>query len=79
VLRRDARQRHGHLGGGTSRRVLKPCKRSQNNVLEEVFSETELPEVVILEIVLLVKEKEPQRWEHQKNPTLEFLGFAGSA
>jgi hypothetical protein len=32
-----------------------------------------------LESVLMVKEKEPQRWEHQKNPTLEFLGFAGSA
>jgi hypothetical protein len=47
--------------------------------LEEIFSETELPGVVILESVLMVKEKEPQRWEHQKNPTLEFLGFAGSA
>ena len=47
--------------------------------LEEVFSETELPEVVILESVLMVKEKEPQRWEHQKSPPLEFLGFAGSA
>jgi hypothetical protein len=40
---------------------------------------TELPEEVILEIVPMVKEKEPQRWEHQKNPTLGFLGFAGSA
>jgi hypothetical protein len=38
-----------------------------------------LPEEVILEIVPMVKEKEPQRWEHQKNPTLGFLGFAGSA
>jgi hypothetical protein len=38
-----------------------------------------LPGVVVLEIVLVVKEKEPQRWEHQKNPTPEFLGFAGSA
>jgi hypothetical protein len=47
--------------------------------LEEVSSEIELPEEVILEIVPMVKEKEPQRWEHQKNPTLEFLGFAGSA
>ena len=46
---------------------------------EEVFPETELPVVVILEIVLMVKEKEPQRWEHQKSPTPEFLGFAGSA
>ena len=49
------------------------------NCLEEIFSETELPMVVILESVLMVKEKEPQRREHQKNPTLEFLGFAGSA
>ena len=49
--------------------------------LEEVFSETELPGAVILESVLtlMVKEKEPQRWEHQKNPPLELLGFAGSA
>ena len=30
-------------------------------------------------LTLMVKEKEPQRWEHQKNPPLEFLGFAGSA
>jgi hypothetical protein len=43
------------------------------------FSETELPGVVVSEIVLMVKEKEPQRWKLQKNPTLEFLGFAGSA
>ena len=49
------------------------------NCLEEIFSETELPGVVILESVLMVKEKEPQRWEHQKNPPLEVLGFAGSA
>jgi hypothetical protein len=32
-----------------------------------------------LEIILIAKEKEPQRWEHQKNLPLEFLGFAGSA
>ena len=47
--------------------------------LEEVFSETELPEVVILESVLMVKEKEPQRWVLLMFPPLEFLGFAGSA
>ena len=33
---------------------------------EDVFSETELPEVVILEIVLMGKENEPQRWEIRK-------------
>jgi hypothetical protein len=32
-----------------------------------------------LESVLMVKEREPQRWEHLKNPPLGFLGFAGSA
>jgi hypothetical protein len=47
--------------------------------LEEVFSDTELPGVVILESVLMVIEKELQRWEYQKDPPLEFLGFAGSA
>lgn len=45
----------------------------------EVFSETQLPEGVVLKSVLMAKEKEPQRWEHQKNPPLEFLGFVGSA
>jgi hypothetical protein len=46
---------------------------------EGVFSETQLPRVVVLESVLMAKEKEPQRWERQKYPPLEFLGFAGSA
>jgi hypothetical protein len=45
---------------------------------EEAFSETQLPRVVTLESVMIVKEK-PQWWEHQKSPPLEFLGFVGSA
>ncbi len=49
------------------------------NCREEVFSETELPGVVILESVLMVKETEPQRWEHQNNPPLGFIGLTGSA
>ena len=32
-----------------------------------------------MESVLMVKEKEPQRWEHQKNLPPEFLGFAEGA
>jgi hypothetical protein len=37
--------------------------------------------VVILEsvLILMIEEKELQRGELQKNPPLEFLGFAGSA
>ena len=49
------------------------------NCLEEVFWETQLPRVVVLESVMMAKEKEPQRWVLLMFPPLEFLGFAGSA
>jgi hypothetical protein len=63
------------------------CRRTQRkgwlrlftNCQEEVFSETQLPRGVILESVLMAKEKEPQRWVLLMFPPLEFLGFAGSA
>jgi hypothetical protein len=44
----------------------------------QFFSETQLPRVVILESVMMAKGKEPQRWEHQKTPPLEFLDFPGA-
>jgi hypothetical protein len=36
--------------------------------------------VVVLEsvLILMIEEKELQRWEHQKYLSLEFLGFARS-